>query len=270
MLSALGLALLCPALAHADAIDYGTAGGTYAQNFDSLGTTTKAWANGTTLTGWHWLTSTGGTSFNNNVYPEDGDPAAGRVLSLGNNDGENASDRAFGTQNSNGVEIVYFGAQLQNTTGGTLDSFTLAYIGEQWRAVGAEGQDKLTFEYQIFASGGSILGTTGWTNVAELDFNAPRTVGSSTKLVGNDSANRASITSTVSGITWGAGQELWLRWSDENPVNNNAAGGSLRAMMGIDDLNFSATTAIPEPGASALLLGALALGFTARRRSRRS
>lgn len=263
VLSALGL--LLPSVAQAAAIEYGTDGGIYLQNFDSLGSTTAAWTNGSTLTGWHWMTSAGGTSANSN--PQDGDAAGGLLLSLGT---DNASDRALGAQNSNNIETLFYGAQILNTTGTTLGSFSLAYTGEQWRAIGSEGRDKLTFQYQVFDTGVTdpMLASTGWNNVTDLDFNAPKfNLGSSTKLNGNLSENSASISATVAGLTWGDGQELWLRWSDNNPVNNNAAGGSLRSQMGIDDVSFSAT-AIPEPSSYAALFGALSLGFASCRRRR--
>ncbi|WP_378080049.1 PEP-CTERM sorting domain-containing protein [Cerasicoccus arenae] len=267
VLSSLGLGLLLTSAAHSFAIDYSVAASTYSQDFNSFGSTSGAWTNGVTLDGWHWINANGNLSANYN--PQDGDPQGSLLLTLGT---DGSSERAFGAQNGNAIQTLYFGAQILNTTGSTLDSFTLSYIGEQWRAVGNEGQDKLTFEYQIFASGATdpMLAASGWTNVAELDFNAPiTTTGSSKKLDGNLPDNRLSISSTATGIAWGEGQELWLRWSDNNPVDNNAAGGSLRAMMGVDDLSFSATVIIPEPTSYCALLGALSLGLASWLRRRR-
>lgn len=264
-LSALALGLLAPSVAHSAAITYGTAGSSYTQNFDSFGTGTGAWTNGTTLTGWHWTNANGNLSANYNA--RNGSVSAqSMLLSLGSTD---STDRAFGAQNSNEIQTLYYGAQILNTTGGALDSFALSYIGEQWRVISGEAQDKLTFQYQIFTAGAAnpLLASTGWTSVSALDFNAPQTTtGGSTSLDGNLAANRVSISSTVTGLSWGDGQELWLRWTDNNPANNNAS--SRRAMIGIDDVSFSATSAIPEPGTYALFLGALALGFTAHRRRR--
>ncbi len=269
-LTAIALGLFLPLAAHAAAIDYGTVGASYTQDFDSFGSTSGAWTNGTTITGWHWVNSTGALSTNYN--PQDGDSNSSVLLALGT---DGTSERAFGAQNGNAIQTLFYGSQILNSTGGTLNSFALSYIGEQWRVVTKEDRDQLIFEYQIFDAGVTdpLLVSTGWTNVAELDFNAPQvTTGSSGKLDGNHVDNRLSISSTVNGLTWANGQELWLRWSDINPVENvAAANGSRRAEMGIDDINFSATAvAIPEPGTYGLLFGALTLGFVAQRRRRLS
>lgn len=263
--SSLGLALLLPSVAFAQAVSYDTAGASYTQNFDSLGSTGAAWSNGTTITGWHWVGETGTTpSVYNATNASGANP--NQVLSLGN-----SSDRAFGGQNGNGVATLYFGAQILNSTGDALSSFTLTYTGEQWRAIANESNDGLTFQYQIFDAGmGSLSAASGWTAVGDLNFTAPRTVSSSTGLNGNLDENRVtSISSTVLGLTWSDGQEIWLRWADNNPVSNSSS--SLRAAMGIDDLSFSAVSAsaVPEPSSFAMIFGVLSLGFVSCRRRRR-
>ncbi|MFH1498633.1 MAG: PEP-CTERM sorting domain-containing protein [Verrucomicrobiota bacterium] len=261
MLSALGLALLLPAVAHSAAINYGTAGVSYGQNFDTLASsgTSNPWSNGETITGWHWLDEQGAVPAT--YTTNSGSGARDVITSLGN-----SADRAFGGQNDDLEATYHFGAQILNATGNTLDSFTLAYTGEQWRMIRNEGTDQLTFEYQIFNAGeGSLAAATGWNAVAELNFIAPRTTtGGSTGLDGNLPANRVeSITSTVAGLTWSAGQEVWLRWADYNPGSSDF----LRAQLGIDDVSFSATAAaIPEPSTSAVLVGLGALGLVSLRR----
>jgi len=262
VLPALGLALLCPVVAHSAAIEY--TGPAYTQNFDLLASTgSPSWTAGETLAGWHWINESG-------TVPSTYAAAVGnsgqqnQILSYGNS---GDSDRALGGQNGNGVATLYYGAQILNSTGNTLDAFSLAYTGEQWRAISNESNDGLTFEYQIFNVGsGSLSAASGWNAVSDLNFTAPRTVSSSTNLDGNDSANRTSISSTVSGITWADGQEIWLRWADNNPVDNSSS--SLRAGMAIDDLTFSATASIPEPSGFAVVFGTLSLGFASLRRRR--
>jgi hypothetical protein len=262
MLSALGLGLLLPSLARSAAIEYGTAGSSYTQDFDSLGGTGAAWSNGTTITGWHWIGESGTTpSVYNATNASGANP--NQVLSLGSN-----ADRAFGGQNGNGIATLYYGAQILNSTGSTLGAFSLAYVGEQWRSIANESNDGLSFQYQIFDAGaGSLSAASGWTAFSALNFTAPTTSGSSTGLNGNDAANRASISSTVSGVSWSDGQEIWLRWADNNPANNSSA--SRRAAMGIDDLTFSAT-AVPEPSSAAILVGVSALALCALRRGHRA
>lgn len=262
VLPALALGLLCPALTHAAAINYGTAGENYIQNFNTLANTgSPTWTAGTTLTGWHWINESGSVPSTYSAAVG-GSGQQNTILSYGNSGN---SDRALGGQNANGVATLYYGAQILNSTGGTLDTFSLAYTGEQWRAITNESNDGLTFQYQIFDVGtGSLSAATGWNTVAALSFTAPTTVGSSTSLDGNATANRTSISSSVTGLTWSAGQEIWLRWADNNPVDNSSS--SLRSGMAIDDLTFSATAAIPEPSSVAIIFGALALGLASSRR----
>lgn len=275
VLPVLGLALSLPAAAHAAAIEYGTAGAAYIQNFNSLAASgSNAWTNGTTITGWHAINESGAapTTYAANA----GAASGGNFLSLGTG---TETDRAFGAQNSNAVRTLYYGAQIVNTTGDTLDAFTLVYTGEQWRAIGNESQDKLTFQYQIFAAGtGSLTAATGWNNVADLDFNAPifhdgveNINTSSTTLNGNLAANRVvGIEATVTGLVWAEGQEIWLRWADNNPVNNSAViDGSRRAIMGIDDVSFLAFSTVPEPSSYAAIFGVMSLGFAACKRRRK-
>src|SRR5690606_7117105 len=148
-----------------------------------------------------------------------GSGARDQITSLGNN-----TDRAFGGQNDDLTATYYYGAQILNSTGTTLDTFTLTYTGEQWRMIKNEGADQLTFQYQIFNAGeGSLSAATGWNAVEALDFIAPRTTtGGSTGLDGNLSANRVEgISATALGLTWSNGQEIWLRWADHNPGSSD-------------------------------------------------
>lgn len=271
VLSALGLGLLLPSVAHSAAIVYSTDGAAYTQNFNTLGTSSASWTNGETLTGWHWIRGAGATpsTFTTpaTYTAANGGTAVGdQVLSLGN-----STDRAFGGQNTNDIGIIYYGAQILNSTGDTLDTFTLTYTGEQWRMIQNEVADRLTFQYQIFDAGeGSLSAASGWNAVGDLTFIAPRTTtSSSSSLDGNAEGNRVeSISATVSALTWSEGQEIWLRWADNNPVNNNALGGSTRAIIGIDDVIFSANSTIPEPSSYAVIFGVLSLGFASCLRRR--
>jgi hypothetical protein len=66
------------------------------------------------------------------------------------------------------------------------------------------------------------------------------------------------VSSTVSGITWASGTDIWLRWTVPSVTN--------APNVGLDDVTFSA---IPEPSAFAALAGLGALGLAATRRRRR-
>jgi hypothetical protein len=96
----------------------------------------------------------------------------------------------------------------------------------------------------VFAAGsGSITAASGWTPIAAMAFTSPTLTagGTSRALDGNNATNRAVLSGTVGDLTWGAGQELWIRWND-------AIGATKRAIMGLDDLVFTATTNATTPG----------------------
>ncbi len=255
------------------AVLYGTAGASYTQDFDSLTSTSDTepwkvgsvtWSNGSTLDSWYWADPDGFTAGTYTVVSRvSGDDGLAnqqdRPLSIGEYD----TDRAFGTQtrsdNSDTIsDFARFGLQLTNDTGATLNEFTLSFTAEQWRAIGGQPADQLTFDYQVFSSGGSLTAASAWTDVAAFTFTAPQTVASSDWLDGNDSANQEAFSETITGVNWGAGEELWLRWNDVSTKH---------AMMGIDDLSFVA--AVPEPSSIAMLLiGGVAMGLTFIRRKK--
>jgi hypothetical protein len=252
------------------AVSYPAIGGDYTQNFNTLSATgtTNAWANDSTLQGWHATQTSGATSTDYTVYQAaSGSANQGNLLSLGTSG--SSTDRALGGQNGNStaptVTTMYYGLQLTNATGSTLGSFSLSYAGEQWRVVDEEARDKMVLQYQIFAAGaGSLLATSGWTTTS-LGFDAPVvTTDSSINLNGNNAANRVVVNGGESGFTWADGAELWLRWSDASTGSTAGTGGT-RSMLGIDDVTFSADV-IPEP--SGLLLSGLGVGLLAVRRRR--
>ncbi|MCA9247313.1 MAG: PEP-CTERM sorting domain-containing protein, partial [Planctomycetales bacterium] len=248
--------------AKAAAVSYSGLSSTYSQDFDSLPNTpnggTGAWTNGTTLQGWHARA--------NDVAPTtirvtEGQAFVDQLLSEGS---IASSERALGTQSQSGTAEMT-GVQISNDTGLELFTFTATYDGEQWREVGVDIEDQLTVEYQIFASGGgSLTAASGWTALPDLTFDAPQTAGgSSTPLDGNDPANRvAGLTTTVTGLSWAAGDELWIRWIDQEA-------GNRRQHLAVDNFAFSANIAVPEPSTFALLALGVA-GFALRRRVRKS
>lgn len=241
------------------AISYVTVGSTYSENFDraaftAADETDASWSNDGTVPGWYWINNAGTTPTTFRAS-DTSSATQGRILSLGTAGG---SDRALGHQSSNSVTTIRYGVQILNSTSTVLDSFSLAYKGEQWRRPSGQAAETLVFEYQIFAAGtlNPLAVTTGWTSVSSLDFSTPNTVGSSSGLDGNLPENSASLSGNATGLSWAPGQELWLRWSDSGEASAKLAA------IGIDDVTFSA---VPEP--SAALLGGVALfGLLVRRR----
>ena len=230
-------------------VTYGTAGATYSQNFDALINTGSVTLTGngpfhladpqfatTPITGWYF-SKFSGTGSNALFNVNDGSLGSGSIYSYG---AAAATDRALGTVAS-GSTVSRFGAVIRNTTGSLLDTFTITFDGEQWRnGVGSStAANVLDFEYAVgVASGGSIDGT-GFTGDSNLDFTAPVTNSTEGAIDGNTAGRTAGITRTISGISWAAGTDLIIRWSDLNDTGNDDG-------LGIDGFTFTAATNAPN------------------------
>jgi uncharacterized protein len=240
-------------IASAVPISLTTASGTYTQNFDELATsgTEHAWTGGSTLPGWYssrtmYTTGTGSST-------------TGALYSFG---AASSTERALGSLASGGTGTIGFGVLLSNSSGLTLDSLTVSYVGEQWRNGANTTQQSLTFWYRIGTdlTGVSLTVDTGWTSFSALDFTGPIAASSGVALDGNNPANRVALTSALSGVTLLSGQQLFLRWRDINDEGNDHG-------LAIDDFSFAwraslppdGTTSVPDAGSSLALFG-LALG----------
>jgi hypothetical protein len=205
------------------------------------------------MNGWQILEN-GGSGFAF-FSPGNGSGTTSGAFSYGLN-----SDRALGSL-AGAARRMALGVVVQNITGFTLDEATIAFTGEQWRlgrSGAANPADTLFFEYRVGT--GTDISTAGgaFTSLSALNFVTPVTVGTVGALDGNAAANRISLSSTLSGLNWQAGQYLVLRWRDVDDTGSDHG-------MAIDDFTL---TAIPEPCAVGLLtLGGVALAFA--RRSRR-
>ncbi|HZH99424.1 MAG TPA: hypothetical protein VEX38_10675, partial [Fimbriimonadaceae bacterium] len=160
-------------------------------------------------------------------------------------------DRALGSVSLFGFNMVY-GARLQNTSATTFGSLWVNYTGEQWRDGNLNNfSDQLLVEYSTNAT--SLFSGT-WTSVPALTFNSPSNVGAF-QIDGNLPANQQVLQTTITGLNWTIGSEVWVRWSH--------LGNPSRHAMAIDDVHFQATP-VPEPfGVTAMALG---LGAAIRRR----
>jgi hypothetical protein len=165
----------------------------------------------------------------------------------------------------------YIGLQLINNTSETLHSFTITYDGEQYReAAGANAADGFDLQWSLVASaagwhdnptsGGFYnngVPGTDYGSVAD-SFKSPinNNPAAAAFLDGNDLTNRvAGISHLVSGITWAPGTELWIRWRDQFTHDGIA----------IDNVNFTASTEIPEPSAFLLFASTLLCRIGRRR-----
>ena len=259
-------ALLALLPAHAD-ISISSGSFTYSENFDSLTTSTTAvaWANDSTLPGFSLLASTGTAV--PTIAADTGASNAGTFRSFG---ASGSSERALGGVASGGA---YFGSPpsgqvagwivvaFRNDSGGALDGFTLAFAGEQWRNGGNASPQTMVLEYGF---GSSYAAVTSWSVPGGgFDFTSPVVGTTAAAVDGNGAGRVAGLGGSVTGAAWAAGNSLFIRWVERNDVGNDHG-------LAIDDLSFSViASAVPEPGAWALLLaGAGVLAFVARRARR--
>jgi hypothetical protein len=253
------------------AINYGTIDSTLTQNFDDLPTdfptngsiqgTTPVYSSGwkddsSTVPGvsvglpgwylWHPVmpSSENGTNGHQRFRAGTGQNT-GAFWAFGSAGSD--PDKALGSIGSTTVagngDPMYIGLQLINTTGQTLHGFQLTFDGEQWRDGQSTSAETLLFDYSLTANNMTWnQTTTSFTAVPTLNFVAPTTAGtgsSGTAIDGNTLASLGGgrvpdITSTVTGISWAPGAELWLRWSDPQLASLADDG------MAIDNVRFVA------------------------------
>ncbi len=261
-IAAAALLSLAHAGAHA-ALSVDSVGFTYSQNFDSLTTSTTAvpWANDSTLPGWSLFISTLADA--PTLAADNGGSNAGSFRSYGSTGsgdralGGLASGGAYFGSPASGAVAGYIALAFTNNSGVNLDSFTLGFAGEQWRNGGNTSAQPMALEFGLGASFGAV---SNWSAPGgAFNYSSP-VVGSTAAAVDGNMAGRvAGLGGSVTLLTWAPGDTLWVRWIERNDNGNDHG-------LAIDDLSFS-VTAVPEPGALALMLAGLgAVGFVARRR----
>ncbi len=217
-------------------ISYATAGSNYTQNFDNL-LTPSVPANNTAVasvlpTGWSFVEA--GANANTTFRVDNGSSSTGDTFFDG---ATSSNERSLGSYASGSLTSQY-GVVFTNSTGATLTSFTLSYTGEQWRDGGSATSvlNKLTFAYAVNPTSLTV-GT--YTNVTSLDFTAlVNNLTADAVTDGNAANRRTAITFTVTGISWPAGQTLYIRWTDINDAGNDDN-------LAVDDLTFSASAPTP-------------------------
>ncbi len=228
-------------------------GGTYSENFDSMGATGT-----TTPPGWFAGsgTATGAAVVTNTVAPGTGSASSGGNYNFGVAGVNPVTDRALGslasvsTQRDTELHIT-------NNAGFDITQFTLSYDGEQWRVGGTMSvANTLTLQYSMTGLSGS------WVNMGSaFDFTSPIASATASALDGNAAANRVSgIGGTYTPSTPILnGSTFFLRWAD--PDDAAADHG-----IAIDNFTFSA---VPEPSVYMLLgVGLLFCGQRFLRRKR--
>lgn len=194
----------------------------YNQDFDGLANSgANTWTNNSTIPGWYASL----TSYTGN----NGSSTSGALYSYGST---GATERALGAINTNAIGTIYYGLRLVNNSSFPVTSLTVSFDGEQWRDQDAADQS-VTFSYQIGATVTSLTSGT-WTSVNELTFTSPVSI-SSNQLDGNLAANRTAGISTTISLNIPVGQEVMLRWLDNNAANSDHG-------LAIDNFSISSIT----------------------------
>jgi uncharacterized protein len=222
----------------------------YTQDFDTLAT--SGTANTFLPNGWD-LAETGTSSRNNGAYAAStGSDNAGDVYSFG---ASASIERAYGTLLS-GTLTPTIGASFTNSTGSTITTLAIAYVGEQWRlGASVRGADRLDFQYSIDAAS---LTTGVWTDADALDFSSPVTVGTVGQLDGNAAGNRSAVSSTIQNLSIPDGASLWIRWTDFNAslADDGLGIDTFSLTPSFQDAPPAVTATSPQAGATDVALAA--------------
>ena len=217
-----------------------TSGGTYTENFDTLGAS-GTWTDNGNLLGWYAaLTNvpTGEvTPFTSFSATSGGGTTSSTLYSMGTS--SSATDRALGGIPSAGAGRVMLGWRLKNDGSSVITNLVLTYDGEEWRQA-TPNTSYVDVYYQIFdADAGALTVLSGWNAApAGLTFYPP-TTGTAGAIDGNNATNRVPwLTASIPGISLSPGKEIWFKWSFVKP-----GGGSF--MMGVDNVRLAVDLGAP-------------------------
>jgi len=225
----------------------------YSEGFNSLPAIGNSlpWINDNTVSGWSLFDSQA-TSVS--VYgADDGTNTNGSFYSYGMPMDVERSLGAFGNGASYfgspplGSPAGHIAVEIVNNTGLTLNSFFIAYMGEQWRSENIL-QKSMVLQYGY---GPTFASVSNWTAPGgNFDFNGPVFGPVGVPINGNAQGLIAGLGGTVTNQNWLNGQTLWIRWTVMNEFGGSHA-------FAVDNFQFQAT-GVPEPSAlcSILALGA--------------
>ena len=228
-----------------DVVAYGMVGATYSQNFTGLPTGTlpngtSAVALGTPgpynldnaqigasgVQGWAFGSIGGSNGAAAQFFVDNGATPTGGARSYS---GSASNEQALGLVSTTALQSA-FGLTLVNDTNDTLTQFTLGYAGQEWR-IGAD--NALDFSYKV--GGTSVLDATGFNSVAALGFDGATIDNNAAGA--NPTVTDTNIAGTVTGLNWGAGQTLVIRWTQAGGTDN-AEG------LGITAVSFAALSSV--------------------------
>lgn len=235
-----------------------------------VGTTSTAWENNSTFTGWMRQVKVGG--FGDRADKDFiGEQKGGTIrFGLAGDGGTYGIDYVGGAQSETALGIVQqgtgaeasFGVVFDVDAGLSVTSATVSYTGEQWFR--SNTTDIMNFQYKILDTftGFKINDETGWTDVDALDF-SPLVTGTATKRNGNNASFRTDLTQNIS-LSANDSQYVAFRWKYDSTTTGVQSG------LFVDDFSVDfATTAVPEPSTYALFAGVLALSYRVFQRSKR-
>jgi hypothetical protein len=211
-----------------------TTTGSYTQDFNTLANTGTniPWSDNVTIPNWYCQKSTAGGV----VYDAGtGSVNTGKVYSFG---ATGDIERSIGTIGSAGVGNIATGIQLQNTSGGTINTLNVSYTMEQWRDGGnaTPAAQQIRVYYQIASSAITTLTpgiNTTWTEVTGLMTASPIFTTTAGALNGNDPLNKVTLTNVaIPGLTLSNGQYIMIKWEDPNHSGNDHG-------LSIDDVTIN-------------------------------
>lgn len=239
--------LLCGAAAAQATILVNSPSFVYSETFDSLVTAPSAFVNDSTLAGWSLFRTAGTVS----LIQGNGSSNSGGLYAFGVT---GAVERALGSIASGSTGTNYIVGAFTNGTGTTITDFTAAFAGEQWRNGGNTAVHSLTAQYGF----GATYAGVSWTALpSSFTVNSLVNTSTAAAVVGNTTGRTNGLGGTVL-TNWTAGDTLWLRWVDLDNTGSDHG-------LAIDDFSLR-VTAVPEPGALALLMAGLGVIVTVARR----
>lgn len=261
------------------AISVPSGGFTHSQDFNTLpatgtGTTPQsAWTNNSTLAGWYLHAGNNLVADVSAIRVTAGSTSSRSQTSYGTG---TSTERAFGSQGGSIHDLsasstagsigdnTTFGTisvGFTNNSGASLNGFSFSYTGEQWVRSSSTGatRDTLTVQWALGSATATPTSLT-WSNftapqqnTAGVNFTAPQKGTSNAAIDGNAAANRiVGLGASVTGISWTAGQTLFIRWVD---INDPSTDGGLA----IDDFSFAVPTSnlpgvtLTQPVAAAVI-----------------